>query len=426
MSARPILCRDCNTRAEMLPQHPCITCGGDLLLDHPELFELTIAHVDCDAFYASIEKRDNPELMYKPVIVGGRQRGVVAAACYVARIHGVRSAMPMFTALKLCPDAVVIPPRMDAYREAGYHIRGMMQNLTPMVEPLSIDEAFLDLSGTQSLHGRSPAESLVHLVRDIKEQVGVTVSVGLAGNKSMAKIASDMDKPRGFTVIGVEEAARLLAPKPVSILYGAGKTLVKKLNHIGINTCGDLARADTKMLMKLAGEIAPTLQRRAVGIDDRKVTPNQAAKSISAETTFERDIANIETLTAWLETLSQKVSRRLKDKNLAGRRVILKIKTHDHKTITRSLTLNNMTQMSDTIFTAGRQLLRQVTGPDKFWRLIGIGVDMLGPDQDADPVDLGDPDQGRRHQLEKAIDDLHRKHGGTAIIKGRTLKIKKD
>ena len=210
---------------------------------HPELFSLSLAHIDCDAFYASIEKRDNPELTHKPVIVGGRQRGVVAAACYVARIHGVRSAMPMFTALKLCPDAVVIPPRMDAYREAGYAIRAMMFDLTPLVEPLSIDEAFLDLSGTEALHGQSPAESLTALVRKIKKEVGVTVSVGLAGNKSMAKIASDLDKPRGFSVIGKDEAEGFLSEKPVSILYGAGKSLVKKLNDAGIKTCGDLARS---------------------------------------------------------------------------------------------------------------------------------------------------------------------------------------
>jgi len=421
----PALCRDCNEKAITSSHVSCPRCGSDNLLRHPELFSLSLAHIDCDAFYASIEKRDNPELVHKPVIVGGRQRGVVAAACYVARIHGVRSAMPMFTALKLCPDAVVIPPRMDAYREAGYAIREMMLALTPMVEPLSIDEAFLDLSGTEALHGKSPAESLTQLVRQIKDEVGVTVSVGLAANKSMAKIASDLDKPRGFSVIGVDEAAGFLADKSVSILYGAGKSLVRKLNDIGIVTCGDLAKADLKMIMEVAGEVAPKLQNRARGIDRRAVTPNQPAKSISSETTFERDIANIETLTAWIETLSEKVSKRLKDKKLAGRRVVLKIKSHDHKTITRSLTLTNPTQMNDVIFNAGRQLLAQIAHPQKFWRLIGIGVDLLSDDADADPFDLADPDQGKRHQLEKALDDLRLKHGDAAVIKGRVLKIKK-
>ena len=426
MIKTPALCRDCNEKA-ILPEHlSCPRCGSENLLRHPELFSLSLAHIDCDAFYASIEKRDNPELNHKPVIVGGRQRGVVAAACYVARIHGVRSAMPMFTALKLCPDAVVIPPRMDAYREAGYAIRAMMFDLTPLVEPLSIDEAFLDLSGTEALHGQSPAESLTALVRKIKKEVGVTVSVGLAGNKSMAKIASDLDKPRGFSVIGKDEAEGFLNEKPVSILYGAGKSLVKKLNDAGIKTCGDLAEADAKMMMEIAGEIAPKLQNRARGIDHRAVTPHQPAKSISSETTFERDIANVETLTAWVEALSEKVSRRLKEKGLAGRRIVLKIKSHDHKTITRSLTLNNPTQMSDVIFSSGRQLLAQVAGPDKFWRLIGVGVDMLGDDHDADPFDLADPDQGKRHQLEKALDDLRGKHGDAAVIKGRVLKIKKE
>jgi DNA polymerase-4 len=314
---------------------------------------------------------------------------------------------------------------MDAYRDAGYAIRGLMQDLTPLVEPLSIDEAFLDLSGTETLHGCSPAESLVNLTREIGESIGVTVSVGLAGNKSMAKIASDIDKPRGFTVIGIEEAADLLAPKPVSILYGVGKSLVQKLNTVGVATCRDLARADLKLIYEIAGEVAPKLQNRARGIDTRPVTPNQPAKSISSETTFERDIANLDTLTAWLEKLSEKVSRRMKVKNLAGRRIVLKIKSHDHKTITRSVTLPNPTQMHDVIFNAGRQLLAQVAHPKKFWRLIGIGVDVLGDADDADPLDLGDPDQQRRHELEKAIDNLREKHGDTTVIKGRQLKIDK-
>jgi DNA polymerase-4 len=425
MTAELLLCRECSEKARLPDLTSCPHCGSDLILRHPELFTLSIAHVDCDAFYASIEKRDNPELIHKPVIVGGGRRGVVAAACYVARIHGIRSAMPMFKALKLCPDAVVIPPRMDAYREAGNTIRELMRNLTPLVEPLSIDEAFLDLSGTEALHGRSPAESLIKLVHDVKKEVGVTVSVGLAGNKSMAKIASDMDKPRGFTVIGINEAAEFLAPKPVSILYGAGKNLVQKLNAIGITTCGDLARADAKLIYEIAGEIAPKLQDRAHGIDSRAVIPNQPAKSISSETTFDRDIANADTLIAWLDTLSEKVSRRMKAKNLAGRRVVLKIKSHDHKTVTRSVTLTNPTQMHDVIFSAGKKLLTQVAHPKKFWRLIGIGVDLLGEDNDADPPDLADPDQRRRHELEKAIDRLHDKHGDASVIKGRRLKIDK-
>lgn len=425
MTKRPLLCRRCNHKAWMPEQTSCPHCGSEQIISHPELFDLSIAHIDCDAFYASIEKRDNPELLHKPVIVGGRQRGVVAAACYVARIHGVRSAMPMFTALKLCPDAIVIPPRMDAYREAGYAIRKMMLDLTPLVEPLSIDEAFLDLNGTDALHGCSPAESLTRLVRKIHNEVGVTVSVGLAGNKSMAKIASDMDKPHGFTVIGKEDAASLLADKPVSILYGAGKKLVQKLNNLGIMTCHDLASADPKLILSVAGEMTTGLQNRSRGIDHRPVVPDQPSKSISSETTFDRDIANVDMLTAWLEKLSEKVSRRLKDKKLAGRRIVLKIKSHDHKIITRSMTLNDQTQMADVIFTAGCQLLGQVAGPDKFWRLIGIGVDMLDNDTDADPIDLADPDKERRHKLEKAIDGLKAKHGDTAVIKGRRLKLDK-
>lgn len=419
----PFICRECGLKSAAAAISQCPSCETARILQHPELHELNIAHVDCDAFYANIEKRDRPELRHKPVIVGGGRRGVVSAACYISRIHGVRSAMPMFTALKLCPDAVVIAPRMDVYREVGYAIRRMMLDLTPMVEPLSIDEAFLDLSGTSALHGASPAESLVALTHQVEKELGISVSVGLAGNKSMAKIASDMDKPRGFHIIGVKTAAEELAPLPVSIIYGAGKKLVKKLAGLGIYTCGDLANADTKLVALEAGELGPTLQARARGIDHRSVTPNGPAKSISSETTFNNDVSDLEPLLSWLLVLSEKISSRMKDKSIAGRRVVLKLKSHDHKIITRSTTLNDPTQLSDVIFRNGRSMLEREVRADKYWRLIGIGVDQLGSDAAADPIDLADPDQSKRHKLENAIDQLRAKHGTTKIVKGRRLKI---
>lgn len=384
---------------------------------------LNIAHVDCDAFYASIEKRDNPDLYHKPVIVGGGKRGVVAAACYVARINGVRSAMPMFKALSLCPDAVVIPPRMDAYRDAGLKIRDLMLELTPLVEPLSIDEAFLDLSGTEQLHGQPPALSLIKLAKRIETYVGVSVSIGLAANKSMAKIASDQDKPRGFHVIGANDAAEWLAPRPVSILYGAGRALVQRLKARGIETCGELAAADPRVILEEAGEHGPSLQQRARGIDPRKVIPDSPPKSISSETTFEDDISDAEILAAWLEKLTEKVSARLKKKSMAGRRVVLKLKSHDFRTITRSTTLVTPSQMADQLFHAAMFLLNREISPQKKWRLIGVGVEMLSDSAKAETTDLGDPDRSRRLRLEEAMDRVRTRHGEGKIMRGRRLTI---
>jgi len=425
MTNENYICRDCGHAGTSPPISSCPTCRSARIIQHAELMRLSIAHVDCDAFYASVEKRDNPELHNKPVIVGGGKRGVVAAACYVARIHGVRSAMPMFKALSLCPDAVVISPRMDTYRDAGLKIRQLMLELTPLVEPLSIDEAFLDLSGTERLHGQSPAASLIALAKQVEKDVGVSVSIGLAANKSMAKIASDQDKPRGFHVIGATEAAEWLAPRPVSLLYGAGRTLVQRLKARGIETCGELARADVRLILEEAGEHGPSLQQRALGIDLRKVTPDSPPKSISSETTFEDDLSDGNILTAWIEMLAEKVSARLKKKAISGRRVVLKLKTHDFRTITRSTTLMTPTQMADQIFEAGKFLLSREVSPDKKWRLIGIGVEMLDDHLAGEVTDLADPDLSRRVRLEEAMDTVRKRHGDSKIIRGRRLAIDK-
>ena len=426
MAQRDTLCRDCGLTASLPIRETCPDCGSHRIIQHPELARLSLAHIDCDAFYASIEKRDTPDLLHKPVIVGGGKRGVVATACYVARINGVRSAMPMFKALALCPDAVVIKPRMQVYRDAGMRIRTLMRELTPLVEPLSIDEAFLDMTGTERLHGKHPAASLADLAHRVKRDIGVTISIGLAANKSMAKIASDQDKPNGFHIIGGDEAAAWLAEKPVSILYGAGKALVRKLNDNGLRTCGEVAAADARTVMMVAGEIGPRLQERAAGIDHRKVIPDEAAKSISSETTFDVDIEDRERLLAWLLTLSEKVSSRLKQKELAGKRVVLKLKTADFKLITRSVTLMAPTRMSEQIFSHGSTLLEKEIGRGKRWRLIGIGVETLTDLEGADPPDLADPDRDRRHRLEQAMDKVRDRHGGDKIIKGRRLGLDGD
>src|SRR5690606_13116262 len=235
------ICRDCLAAgaAEEPPQR-CRHCGSPRMLAHAELAELTIAHIDCDAFYASIEKRDNPELRDRPLIIGGGVRGVVSTCCYIARQSGVHSAMPMFTARKLCPEAVIVRPNMQKYVDASRQIRGLLEKLTPLVEPLSIDEAFLDLTGTAVLHRGTAAEVLARLARRVEEQVGVTISIGLSHNKFLAKVASDLDKPRGFAVIGRDETLAFLAPRKVGLIYGVGKVFADTLRKDGFETIGQL------------------------------------------------------------------------------------------------------------------------------------------------------------------------------------------
>src|ERR1700719_1282954 len=228
----------------------CGVCGSPRLVRHRALPSLNLAHIDCDAFYATVEKRDNPELADKPVIVGGGKRGVVSAACYISRTFGVRSAMPMFKALALCPSAIVVRPDMAKYVRVGREVRHAMQALTPLVEPLSIDEAFLDLSGTQRVHGMIPAQALARFAREVERGIGITVSVGLSCNKFLAKIASDMDKPRGFAVLDQIEARTMLADKPVGFIFGVGPATQAKLLQRGFRTIADLQRADEIELMK--------------------------------------------------------------------------------------------------------------------------------------------------------------------------------
>ena len=272
----------------------CRHCGSPRLLRHHALASLAIAHIDCDAFYATVEKRDNPELADKPVAVGGGKRGVVSAACYVARTYGVRSAMPMFKAHQLCPDLVVVKPDMAKYVRVGREVRRAMQALTPLVEPLSIDEAFLDLSGTERIHGAIPALTLARFARDVQREIGITVSVGLSCNKFLAKVASDLDKPRGFAVLDQEDGRNLLANKPVSFIYGVGPATQQRLQQQGFRLISDFQRADENELMKQFGPEGRRLWRLARGIDDRKVEPDRDTKVISAETTFETDLRDLD------------------------------------------------------------------------------------------------------------------------------------
>ena len=424
------LCRDCgirikSPRADKKPTR-CPSCKSPRLLFHPELFDLGIAHIDCDAFFAAIEKRDNPELEDKPVIIGGGQRGVVSTACYIARIRGVNSAMPMFKALKLCPDAVVIKPQMEKYAEAGYQIRELMKKLTPLVQPISIDEAFLDLRGTEKLHGLTPAETILNLVRNIRKNVGITVSVGLSHNKFLAKLSSDLDKPNGFTVIGQSETLDRLAPMQVEKIWGVGKAMQKKLSANGVKTIGHLQKLDEEFLLKQYGNVGQHLFRLSRGLDDRLVSPEREAKSISSETTFDKDISDADSLSKTLWHLSEKVSSRCKTASKGGKTVVLKLKTGNFKSLTRNRTLPVSTCMAERIFSAGNDLLNAElqNNPRTAYRLIGIGVTGLVEAEFADMPDLVSTDK-RNLQAELAMDKIRIKFGHETILKGRSLNRRK-
>lgn len=398
----------------------CPSCGSPRLLRHPELFELSIAHIDCDAFFASVEKRDDPSLEDKPVIIGGGKRGVVSTCCYIARMSGVRSAMPMFKARQLCPDAVIIKPRMQRYVEVGRDIRQRMLALTPLVEPLSIDEAFLDLTGTERVHGGAPVMTLLRFARSIEDEVGVTVSVGLSHNKSMAKLASDLDKPRGFAVVGLEETQLFLAPQPVRALFGVGQAMARSLDRHGYRTLADLQQADVERLWKQFGEHGPKLKDQALGIDRRAVRPDRARKSVSSERTFTDDIADLDTLRVIARSAAERVSKQLKDKHLSGRTVTLKIKTARFRTLTRSHTLSTPTQSADRLFRTIEPLLAQLADGTPY-RLLGVGMSELGDAAEADDRDLADADAERRVVAEQAMDSLRARFGDEAVQVGLML-----
>jgi DNA polymerase IV len=421
----PSLCRDCLTLTEApKPQSlgRCPSCRSPRLVAHGELTQLTIAHMDCDAFYASVEKRDNPAIRDQPVIVGGGTRGVVSTCCYIARIKGVRSAMPMFQALKLCPEAVVVKPRFPAYLEASRAIRAMMEELTPSIEPLSLDEAFLDLTGTARLHGAPPAVLLARLTKRMEDELGLTGSIGLSHNKFLAKIASDLDKPRGFSVIGRAETESFLKPKPVRIIWGVGQATQTALEQAGIRTIADLLRWDRTDLVARFGSMGDRLWHLARGLDTRRVNRDEKLKSISKETTFFEDTSDPDLLDGHIWRLSEQVADRAKAKRLSGRTVTLKLKKGDFQLVTRRHALSDPTQLTDRIYRAARDLFDHAgtTGP---FRLIGVGISDLAPEEQADlSADLLDPNATKRAAAERATDAIRAKFGAEAIIKGRALR----
>lgn len=414
------MCRDCLTTYDGGVR--CPACRSPRTRTHPELFDLSIAHMDCDAFYASVEKRDNPDLRDKPVIVGGGSRGVVTTACYIARIKGVRSAMPMFQALKLCPEAVIVKPRFDVYSDVSRRIRAMMEELTPVVEPLSLDEAFMDLTGTARLHGKPPAVMLARLVRRMQEEIGITGSIGLSHNKFLAKIASDLEKPRGFSVIGQAETMDFLADKPVSLIWGVGEVTRASLDRAGIRSFTDLRRWEKRDLEARFGGMGARLWHLARGEDVRRVTANAPVKGVSNETTFGEDTADPDVLDGHIWRMAEKVSGRMKAKDIAGRIVTLKLKRANHTLLTRRLSLTEPTQIADRIYRTARSLFDPVADQGPF-RLLGVGVSELTDAGNADQSgDLLDPQAPIRAKAERAADAIRARFGTDAIVKGRALR----
>ena len=418
-----MLCRDCiNLWIDYAgSDSSCPVCRSSRVLTHKELKKLRIAHIDCDAFYAAVEKRDNPILRGKPVIVGGSKRGVVAAACYIARINGVRSAMPMFKAKKCCPDAVIIAPNMGKYIEVGKHLKSLMTRITPLVESLSIDEAFLDLSGTEKLHRMSPAEILVQLELDIENEIGITASIGLSYNKFLSKIASDLNKPRGFSIIGLNDSVDFLQTCGLEKLWGVGKSLQNKLEQDGISSIGDIARLSKKSLIEKYGSIGGKLYNYAHGQDLRPVNPQKEIKNMSSEKTFDINISNTDLLAKELWLLVDKITSRLIQAGLGTTCVSLKVKTQDFKTRTRSITLHSPTQLADDIYAASKILLNKVANGRKF-RLIGVNVSKLIDAEFADQPDLADLNKRKRTNMASAIEEVRKKFGYSSIKKGIQIK----
>ena len=415
----PAFCRDCLSDAET--DQPCRSCGSTRVIAHPELDRLAIAHMDCDAFYAAIEKRDDPSLNDKPLIVGGEVRGVVSTACYIARTYGVRSAMPMFQAKKLCPQAVILKPRHSYYSAVARQIRGFMEELTPLVEPLSLDEAYLDLSGTERIHHKYPARTMAALAHRIEREVGITVSVGLSGNKFLAKLASELDKPRGFAVIGMAEARSFLRDKKIGIMRGAGKVTQATLERDGFVTIGQLQDADPSDLARRYGATGLWLSRMANAQDSRPVDPGGEMKTISSETTFDKDLSRYAELESILWRQAERVSARAKAAGLAGKTIVLKLKTADFRLRTRSASLEAPTQLADRIFRTAQAALKREADGTRF-RLLGVGLSNLAPAEGADPASLIDRQGDRRAAAERAMDKIRAKFGGEAVNTGRAFK----
>lgn len=387
---------------------------------------LTILHVDMDAFYASVEVRDRPELAGKPVVVGGNpdSRGVVCSATYEARKFGVKAAMPLAHAKRLCPQAIFLPGRHERYAEISRSLLLLFRSFTPRVEPLSLDEAFLDVAGCERLFGDGPA-----IGRAIKEKVraetGLVASVGVSFNKFLAKLASDLEKPDGFTVIRREDVDRVLPPLPVARLWGVGPKTAAVLESSGWRTIGDLRRAGPERLRSRIGDLADHLLALAYGQDSRSVESGGEAKSIGAERTFARDLTKIEEMEAELLALAEDVGTRVRADGVRGRTVQLKIRYHDFRTLTRRRTLAAPTDITREIYEAARTLLRErVPLARARVRLLGVQISQLGRAGEGQGLLFGEEERGRERRLDRALDALRDRLGDDAVVRARTMEGK--
>lgn len=414
------VCRDCYAYSDS-PEPVCRRCGSRLLVRHDRLDDCQIAHIDCDAFFAALEKRDNPELIDKPVIVGGGRRGVVSTCCYIARLNGVRSAMPMFQALKACPEAIVMPPRREVYTRASAQIKEKLLALTPLVQMMSIDEAYLDLTGTETVHAAKPAQILSELAREVRDDIGITISIGLSNNKFLAKTASEIDKPNGFAVLHSSEAETFFAAKPISVLHGVGAKMAARLARDNFRTIADLQAKPKSELIRRYGESGNFLYDRIRGIDDRPVQTGSERKSVSAERTFDKDIGDLSALKDWLWVVCDETSRRAKQGDYEGRTITLKLKTKAFKTISRSTGLLAPTQLAQVLFRTALPLLEKEVKTGDSYRLIGIGLSNLSPAR-GDFQDLVDPRIGKRAKAERASDLARTKFGKHAVTTARAIR----
>ena len=414
------ICRTCEF--EFLGGSICPRCSSPLILTHPEMNQLNIAHIDCDAFFASVEKKRNPDLQDKPVIIGFGQRGVVSTACYVARIKGVKSAMPMFKALELCPDAVIIKPRIGAYAPISKQLKEMMLAITPSVNFTSIDEAYLDLNGTYESHKKTPVQSLVTLARQIENNLGLTVSIGLSLNRYLAKIASNLDKPKGFTLFGQREVEAILPTFPLSFVQGVGKVFLKSLNQKGFYTIEDIKGFNQSELENQLGSMGEYLWHVARGKNYQRTRKNRSIRSISNETTFSKNLNDLEKLEGHAWRLTVKVSDRAKTKNYLGKTVCLVVKQTNHKRITRQVTLIVPSNSSTIIFYRIQELLRDVLQHSPF-RLIGVGLkDLIEDSQYNQSNSLIEDNYHKEIKAEAVSDLIRKKFGEKALFYGRSLK----
>jgi len=383
-----------------------------------------IMHIALDAFFVSVEQVADPGLKGKPVVVGGRPqgRGVVAAASYEARAFGLHSGMPLVTASRLCPQAIFIRGSFPKYREASQRFMAILADFSPYLEPMGLDEAYLDATGFESIHG-SVKQMALKIKQRVKKELGINVSIGIASGKVVAKVASEEAKPDGLLEVGDGEEAAFLAPLPAAKLPGIGQKTEPKLKSLGIDTIGKLSAMPLKALKSHFGASGEILQRFASGIDDREVEPPAAAKSASRETTFGRDTRDPKMLESTLRYLGERVGADLRQKGKRARCVTLKLRYGDFITITRRRTLSQSTDSDQAIFETGQGLLKKaLSGEKRAVRLIGIGVSELV--EAGRQLDMMDGSAQRQEQLNKAIDRIRRKYGFTAIQTGRTLKLK--